>query len=419
MIRCIDAEWVKTLKDSIIKTKDILKQFNITRPTLHNWINSELLTPPEKDWRGWRMWTKQHVNEIETIIKRKEGQYTLPIIEATKLQVKNRRYLGSKFKLLDFISDVVEKNCDEIETFADIFAGTGVVADYFNLKGKNVYVNDILHSNYLSYLTWFSDEKIDFNKIEYLLKKFNTVDVNEDNYMSLHFGGTYFTIENARKIGFIREEIERNSNYLSERERAILITSLLYAMDKVANTVGHYDAYRRNLDSTKKLNLLIPDYRDRHNNGNKIYKEDANELVKRIEADLVYIDPPYNSRQYSDAYHLLENVAEWKKPNVTGVAKKMPNRQHIKSNYCTMKATDTFADLIMNINSKYILVSYNNMAQKGVGRSNAKISADDIIDILSSKGNVRTFEADFNAFTTGKSKISDHKEILYLCTVER
>ena len=51
---------------------------------------------------------------------------------------------------------------------------------------------------------------------------------------------------------------------------------------------------------------------------------DANELVREIRADLVYIDPPYNSRQYCDIYHLLENVARWERPEVSGVARKMP-----------------------------------------------------------------------------------------------
>lgn len=335
-----------------------------------------------------------------------------------KLNIKNRRYLGSKYKLLDFIWTVVKDRCDEIETVADIFGGTGVVADRFKREGKKIIINDLLFSNYLSYMTWFSDEHIDYQKIDRLIQEFNEAEATEDNYMSIHYGNTYFTMENARKIGYIREQIERLSNQLTFREKAILITSLLYAMDKVANTVGHYDAYRRKLDNTNPIQLLTPKLNDKLNKGNAIYNEDANQLVRKIKADLFYIDTPYNSRQYSDAYHLWENVAEWKKPPVTGIAKKMINRQHIKSDYCTLKAPIAFADLISNIDGKYILVSYNNMAQKGVGRSNAKISSKEIIDILRTRGKVQTFEIDFQAYTTGKTNISDHKEILYLCTVK-
>ena len=187
-------------------------------------------------------------------------------------------------------------------------------------------------------------------------------------------------------------------------------------MDKVANTCGHYDAYRRKLDTMDEIRLLVPHLsRIDNNKDNIICKEDANELVRHIYADLVYIDTPYNSRQYGDAYHLLENIAEWKKPPVEGVAKKMVDRGKTKSLYCTSKAPEAFEDLISNINAKYILVSYNNMAQKGVGRSNAKISNEEIIATLKEKGTVQVFSTDYKVFTTGSTNIQDHKELLYLC----
>ena len=81
------------------------------------------------------------------------------------------------------------------------------------------------------------------------------------------------------------------------------------------------------------------------NLNNRIFNEDANELIERIECDLLYLDPPYNSRQYSDAYHLLENVARWEKPEVFGVARKM-DRSALKSDYCMSNATQAFEDLI-------------------------------------------------------------------------
>lgn len=92
-------------------------------------------------------------------------------------------------------------------------------------------------------------------------------------------------------------------------------------MDKIANTVGHYDAYRKNANFEKQLTLsvLLP---EELNSNNTCYNLDANELIKTIKCDLLYLDPPYNSRQYCDAYHLLENVARWEKPEVHGVAKK-------------------------------------------------------------------------------------------------
>ena len=333
-----------------------------------------------------------------------------------KFQIQNRRYLGSKFKLCPFINWVYENKCYDINSVADIFAGTGSVAHMFNLFNKKIIVNDLLYSNYLIYQTFFSDSEIDLDKIQELIFDFNIASPTEENYFSENFGNSFFTMDNARKIGYIREEIE-HINDINFREKAILITSLIYATDKVANTCGHYDAYRRKLDTTNELELLMPCLEDQYNQSNEIYKMDANELVKSIKTDLVYIDTPYNSRQYGDAYHLLENLAEWNKPEVFGVAKKEKDRSKTKSKYCTVKATDTFNDLINNINSKFILVSYNNMFKKGAGRSNAKISQEEIIEILSTKGDVEVFSSAYKPFTTGKSNISNHEELLYFCEV--
>ena len=78
----------------------------------------------------------------------------------------------------------------------------------------------------------------------------------------------------------IREEIE--SLKLTESEKNILLTSLIYATDKVANTVGHYDAYRKKIDQVQPLKLLIPNISSLNNKNNEVYCEDANDLVKKI-----------------------------------------------------------------------------------------------------------------------------------------
>ena len=335
------------------------------------------------------------------------------------ISINNRRYIGSKARMIDFISNTMKKEKIEFSSFLDLFGGTGIVGDFFNDQKTKVYVNDLLKSNYLSFLSWFGNEKIDKNKIKDFINKYNSLSNLEENYFSLNFSDTYFSNDNCKKIGYIREDIEANylANNLNTRERAILITSLLYAMDKIANTVGHYDAYRKNGNLDKKLELCMLNLKSNTNNkNNKVFNEDSNELVKSIKADVVYIDPPYNSRQYSDAYHLLENVAMWEKNEVHGVAKKM-KRNGIKSKYCSVSAPLAFKELIENINAKYIIVSYNNMGTKGAGRSQAKISDDDIINTLRMKGKVKIFETNFNQFNTGKTHINNHKERLFVCKV--
>jgi len=331
----------------------------------------------------------------------------------------SRRYLGSKTRLLSFIHETIEKEGISFDSFLDIFGGTGSVAYSFNDKQHAIYVNDILESNRCSYNAFFGSEEIDQDKLNKLIVAFNGATCREDNYFSRNFSGTFFSLDNSRKIGFIREEIDRlfNESKINQRERDVLITSLLYALDRIANTVGHYDAYRRGGDLSKPLVLRPLDLPEAGTNDrNLIFKMDANELAKTVECDVVYIDPPYNSRQYCDAYHLLENVASWKKPKVFGAARKM-DRSALKSRYCETSAPRVFNDLIQTLKCKYIIVSYNNMGAKGAGRSQAKISDIDIVRSLEQRGKVIIYETAFNQFTTGKTHIDDHKERLFVCRV--
>ena len=328
--------------------------------------------------------------------------------------INNRRYLGNKYKLLPFITGVVNDECPDITSIADIFAGTGAVSSAFT--DKVIITNDLMYSNYICNYAWFGAEEYDPQIIIDCVVRYNALTDLEDNYMTDNFADTYFSRDDCAKIGYIREDIEvlYKKGDINTRERAILITSLLYAMDKIANTCGHYDAYRKGVEFDKSLELYVPMANRQNNPNNQCFNMDSNELVKNIEADLVYIDPPYNSRQYCDAYHLLENVARWEKPEVFGVARKM-DRSTMKSKYCTQSATEAFEQLIGNIKAKYILLSYNNMAEKGNDRSNAKISDQDIMRILEKKGEVKVFSESYKAFTTGKSDIDDNQERLFLC----
>lgn len=392
------------------------KKLDISRSYLY-YLKDNGAAEIEFGENGRTLWTESVYNQLKEYIKKnnitnKAQEVELPY---KTIKINNRRYLGNKYKLLPFITEVVEKECKNVNTVADIFAGTGAVASAFT--HKKLITNDIMYSNYICHLAWFSGEEYSEEKIIDMIMEYNELSVNQDNYMSENFANTYFSLEDCRKIGFIRQDIENKFNHgeLNVREKALLITSLLYAMDKIANTCGHYDAYRQGVKFEKHLELSVPQPDLNLNENNVCYNMDTNELATDIEADLVYIDPPYNSRQYCDAYHLLENVARWNQPEVFGVAKKM-DRTALKSDYCTQKAAAAFERLINSINAKYIILSYNNMAKKGNDRSNAKISDDDIMRILQKKGTVKIFSEDYKAFSTGKSDIKENQERLFLCT---
>ena len=334
-------------------------------------------------------------------------------------EINNRRYLGNKFKLIPFIRRVVDEECNGVSSVLDTFSGTGSVS--FAFRDKQLLVNDMMFCNYLAALCWFSPQSVNSSSLEELLDYYNKVDTSrEDNYMYQNFRNTYFSADVCRRIGFVREDVERKyaAGALNERERAVVITSLMYAMDRISNTYGHYDSYIQNATYNNDFELRLPKFDYELNPENRCFNMDANLLVNEVSCDLAYLDPPYNSRNYCDAYHLLENVARWEKPKVEGVARKM-DRTTMKSEYCKVTANKSLEDLVDKLRCKYIMLSYNNNGQKLQIRSNAKISDDEIIRILSKRGEVKIFTHDFKPFSAGRGENVGNQERLFLCDVRR
>ena len=335
------------------------------------------------------------------------------------MKINNRRYIGSKTNLLRNIDKVIKKYYNNYNfVFADLFAGTGVVSEFFFEKGSKVIVNDILYSNYISYITWMSNGKYDKNKIKKLISEYNALDGStlENNYFSDKFANKYYHINDAKKIGYIREDLEKKKSSLNKREYYIILSSLIYEADKIANTVGHFESFLNKKPDEKGVNLRIPEIFNA-DNSNEIYCMDANQLAKKISADVVYIDPPYNARQYVNFYHVLENLARWEKPEeLEGNSMKF-KRDHLKSDYSKSKAPEVFEELINNIQGNLIVVSYNNTYNAKSGASNNKISEEQLLDILNKKGKTQIIEIKYKAFNAGKTDFNNHKEFLYVCEV--
>ena len=128
--------------------------------------------------------------------------------------------------------------------------------------------------------------------------------------------------------------------------------------------------------------------------GAKIYKEDANKLVRKLKGDIAYIDPPYNSRQYSRFYHIYENLVQWQKPELFGVALK-PEPENM-SEYCTSRAKHAFKDLVENLDVKYLAVSYNNTYKSKSNTIKGKISLNELEEILTKFGETKMFEKEID-----------------------
>lgn len=331
-------------------------------------------------------------------------------------ELKNRRYLGSKRLVLPNILAVCAGLSYTPKSVVDIFAGTGLVGQGFLRNGMKVTFNDLLHSNAAIHNAFFGSETVNLCELEEVIASVNAIDSAtglSENYFSHTFGGAYFSEVNARLIGHLREIAEE----FSGRSKDILIASAIYGADKVANTVGHYDAFRPGAEDTPRVVFGMPKI-ESFSGSAEIISDDANALAKRGQWDVAYLDPPYNSRQYGDMYHVLENLTDWQKPEVHFKARKM-DRRHIRSAFSTQSAPLALGDLVQSLDVRTIVLSYNDTGARGNSRSAAKISDDEIFEILSRKGKVEIQEVDHRPFTTGKSRIGGVSERLFVCHVGR
>jgi len=337
----------------------------------------------------------------------------------------NRKYLGSKQRLLDFIeSNVIENQRPPYGLFVDGFAGTGVVADRFRRHCTELVLVDNLYSNYVVNSAFFEStpSNVNINHVAATLEILNALSPKK-GYAYENYGGTYFTLENAGLIDTIRDEIELKfgDGLLTNQEKKVLLASLLFAADKVANTVGQYDAFLKNLGSSsysesgrhvvdsnvyKRITLRLPrlDLSDRPA---RVLHTDLNSVVGSFQADVLYLDPPYSSRQYIDCYHVLENIARWDKPPLLGKTRKF-ERNDLKSGYSKRgEVARTFSDLISKSSAKLIVISYNN---EGI------MSFEQIEAVLNETGDSKYVDADYTVFGNGagQSKKRSIIERLYL-----
>ena len=239
------------------------------------------------------------------------------------LWVHNRKYIGSKQNLLPFIEQVVTERAPDARPLADPFTGSAAVAYHFAARGLAVTAADNLYHNYIAARCFLGGRPGDvrWDRVAELLARLNDLPP-EQGYCGREFGGTYFTEENAGRIDAHRESIARwrEEGVIGEQEEAVLLTSLIYAADKVADTCGQYDAFLKHLGasptprtgrtwwtrwSTSRWNWACRRWWSRRPTGSSA---DADELIDHMEADVLYLDPPYNGRQYIDNYHVLENI---------------------------------------------------------------------------------------------------------------
>ena len=337
-------------------------------------------------------------------------------VEERRFSLESRRYIGCKTKLVDWIFGLISEHTHDIHSFCDIFAGTGVVAHRALQTYERVVVNDFLHSNNIMYRAFFAPGEWDEERVQAIIDDFNAINPDKvrENYFSKNFGGKYFYHDTAKRVGYIREQLKNMQVDLTDKEYAVLMASLIYSIDRHANTMGHFDAYHHKAPAAHQFQMRMIDAESY--NGVEIHQEDANLLARSVDVDLTYLDPPYNSRQYSRFYHVYENLVQWKKPQLYGTALK-PKEENM-SDYCRNAAFAAFTDLVSHIRSRYLVVSYNNTYHSKSTSSENKIKLEQLEEVLNKCGNTQVFNHEFKAFNSGKTEFDDHREYLFITEVD-
>lgn len=317
-------------------------------------------------------------------------------------------YIGSKNKLNAFIKHNVESIVGRDlsnKIFCDLFAGTGIVGRNFKTNVKKVISNDIEYYSYILNKNYIENYKpIEAgNAIINELREVKPIcGFIFKNYSKGGQGERqYFSDDNARKIDAIRLTIEiwKNKGKIDHNSYYFLLASLLESADKVANTASIYGAYLKKLKMPAQKPLYLEGaYFELNDNRHEVYNTDSNKLIKEIDGDILYLDPPYNARQYGANYHLLNTIAlydEFTPKGKTGL------RTYNKSKYCSRKnAFKAFENLIGNANFQYIFLSYNN---EGL------MSLDQIEKSMSKYGSYQLASTDYQRFRADKTENRIHK----------
>lgn len=288
------------------------------------------------------------------------------------------RYIGGKSNLLNDINNVITQRMVNVNTVIDIFSGSGVVSSFLKENNYNIIGNDIMYFSYvlsrgttaLNQIPTFANLGI-VNPIEFLnnLEIANT-DINlADCFIYQNYSPhddvarMYFQNENAIKIDIIRITIENwhTEQLITDDEYFYLLAALISAVPYVSNITGVYGAYLKHWDARTYNSLTLRNPEIIANNSVVAFHNDnCDLLLPNITGDLLYADPPYNSRQYLPNYHVLETIARYDYPEIHGVTG-MRNYQHQRSDFCTKRGVEgAFRRMIENANVHYVLISYNN-----------------------------------------------------------
>lgn len=297
------------------------------------------------------------------------------------------RYIGNKTRLLGFIRGVLdERGVRSTGAAVDPFSGTASVARALKQRGMRVTCSDLMEFAYVfgrAYVELaappdFSGlapvvgdpEPRTRDVVDYLnrlppVPGFVYEQYTPEGEAGARHGRMYFTPANAARIDGIRTRIEQWSreDVIDGNGRHLLLAALIEAADRVANTTGVYASFVKSWqpNATRPLRLRVPEFTP--GNGCRALRRDALELVSDAEAfELLYLDPPYNSRQYPGYYHIPELLAVgWfeGEPELRGKTGLLPDGKKRSDWARQRQCEEAFETLVAAADCRHIVMSYN------------------------------------------------------------
>lgn len=277
-------------------------------------------------------------------------------------------YIGSKYSLMDFLTTTIANVAGtntEGKVFADLFAGTGVVGKTFKERGYRVISNDIQYYSYVLNKHLIENvPPLSIDVVDNLNQLTGTEGFIYKNYcVGSGSGRQYFTDQNGMKCDSIRIELEKlkKCGDIDEAQYYYLLASLINSIDKYANTASVYGAFLKQVkkSAAKEFELELLPIID-GDKESKAYNYNISDIIKSIGGDILYLDPPYNARQYCTNYHVLETIARYDSPELKGKTG-LRDYSSQKSLFCSPRTVvEAFDDVLRHADFDYIFLSYNN-----------------------------------------------------------
>ena len=325
------------------------------------------------------------------------------------------KYIGSKLKLIPQVLELIKKV--DAKTILDGFAGTTRVSQALAKLGYTVICNDNAPWSKVFGTCYLLNTK-PRETYQPLIDHLNAVSP-VDGWFTEHYGGHAnggcaiqadglkkpWQLHNTRKLDAIRQEIETLN--LDSVDKAVALTSLILALDRVDNSLGHFSAYLKDWAprAYKELMLEVPEVFT-SDGAHQVFQTDIFELVPRVSVDLAYFDPPYGSNnekmppsrvRYAAYYHLWKSVVLFDKPDLFGKAKRRKDtsdpfaasvfEEFRRNDGGRFIAVDAIARLIRETQARWILLSYS---------SGGRATAQQLNDVMQNNGElIATVELDY------------------------